>query len=243
MIPNIPGLDIDLIGTAVAAALTFFVFSYLLGDLPGLGPLFKFFYRLAMHILVGVGVAYALIVGWWSILYPRLLVRLVEAQVTGDAGKMGIALVGAVLGILLLTKGIRSLAWLGNFSTAFLIGVGIGVATGGAVIGTLYAQSQATASFSSARSVSELVLMFVGALGTLAVLGSFTFTATGRKGLGGLWAKVVRAISGLGRFFLYIALGAAFAAVYVAGVSVLIGRVQAVLPLVLNALVRLGIWQ
>jgi len=243
MIPGIPGLDIDLIGTAVAAALTFFVFSYLLGDLPGLGPLFKFFYRLAMHVLVGVGVAYALIVGWWSILYPRLFVRLVEAQATGDVGKMGIALTGAVLGILLLTKGIRSLAWLGNLSTAFLIGVGIGVATGGAVIGTLYAQSQAAATFSSARSVPELMLMFAGALGTLAVLGSFTFTATGRKGLGGLWARVVRVISSLGRFFLYVALGAAFAGVYVAGVSVLIGRVQAVLPLVLNALVRLGIWQ
>jgi len=243
MIPDIPGLDIDLIGTAVAAVLTFFVFSYLLGDLPGLGPLFKFFYRLAMHILVGAGVAYALIVGWWSILYPRLFVRLVEAQATGDVGKMGIALTGGVLGILLLTKGIRSLAWLGNLSTAFLIGVGIGVATGGAVIGTLYAQSQATAVFLGARSVPELLLMFVGALGTLAVLGSFTFTATGRKGLGGLWARVVRVISGLGHFFLYVALGAAFAGVYVAGVSVLIGRVQTVLPLVLNALVRLGIWQ
>jgi hypothetical protein len=91
--------------------------------------------------------------------------------------------------------------------------------------------------------VLDLLLMFVGALGTLAVFGSFTFTATGRKGLGGLWAQIVRVISGLGRFFLYIALGAAFAGVYVAGVSVLIGRVQAVLPLVLNVLARLGIWQ
>lgn len=243
MIPDIPGLDVDLIGTAVAAVLTFFVFGYLLGDLPGLGPLCKFFYRLVMHILVGAGVAYALIVGWWSILYPRLFVRLVEAQATGDVGKMGIALVGAVLGILLLTKGFRSLAWLGNLSTAFLIGVGIGVAAGGAVIGTLYTQSQATAAFSGARSMTELLLMFVGALGTLAVLGSFTFTATGRKGLSGLWARVVRVISGLGRFFLYVAMGATFAGVYVAGVSLLIGRVQAVLPLVLNALVRLGIWQ
>jgi len=243
MIPGMPGLDIDLIGTAVAAVLTFFVFSYLLGDLPGLGPLFKFFYRLTMHVLVGAGVAYALIVAWWSILYPRVFLRLVEARATDNISGMGIAIAGAVLGVLLLTKGIRSLAPLGNISTAYLIGVGIGVATGGAVIGTLHAQSQATATFSSARSVPDLLLLFLGGLGTLAVLASFTFTATGRKGLGGLWARVVQVISVFGRFFLYIALGAAFAGVYVAGVSVLVGRLQAILPLVLNALARLGIWQ
>jgi hypothetical protein len=117
------------------------------------------------------------------------------------------------------------------------------VATGGAVIGTLHAQSQATATFSSARSVPDLLLLFLGGLGTLAVLASFTFTATGRKGLSGLWARIVQVISVFGRFFLYIALGAAFAGVYVAGVSVLVGRVQTILPLVLNALARLGIWR
>jgi len=243
MTPDLPGLDIDLIGTTVAAVLTFFVFSYLLGDLPGLGPLFKFFYRLAMHVLVGAGVTYALIVVWWSVLYPRVFLRLVEARVSDNVGGMGIALVGAVLGILLLTKGIRSLAWVGNLSTAYLVGVGVGVATGGAVIGTLHSQSQATATFSTASSLPDLLLLFLGSLGTLAVLASFTFTATGRKGLAGLGARAVQVVSALGRLFLYVALGAAFAAVYVAGVSVLIGRAQAALPLVLNVLSRFGIGQ
>jgi hypothetical protein len=233
----IPGVDIDLIGTAVASVLTFFVFSYLLGDLPGLGPLFKFFYRLAMHILVGAGAAYALIVAWWSVLYPRVFVRLFEARLADSKVGMTIAAVGAALGVLLLFKGIRSLAWLGNLSTAYLIGVGVGVAAGGAAIGTLRAQSQATATFAGARSPLELaVLFFVGTLGTLTVFISFTFTATGRKGLSGIWARIVQGLSVVGRFFLYAALGAAFASVYVAGLSVLVGRLQAVLPLILSAL-------
>ena len=235
----IPGVDIDLIGTAVASVLTFFVFSYLLGDLPGLGPLFKFFYRLAMHILVGAGAAYALIVAWWSVLYPRVFVRLFEARLADSKVGMTIAAVGAALGVLLLFKGIRSLAWLGNLSTAYLIGVGVGVAAGGAAIGTLHAQSQATATFVGARSVIDLLLLFLGSLGTLAVFISFTFTATGRKGLSGTWARIVQGLSVVGRIFLYMALGAAFASVYVAGLSVLVGRLQAVLPLILSALSNL----
>jgi hypothetical protein len=236
----IPGVNIDLIGTAVASVLTFFVFSYLLGDLPGLGPLFKFFYRLAMHILVGAGAAYALIVAWWSVLYPRVFVRLFEARMAGSRVGMTIAAVGAALGVLLLFKGIRSLAWLGNLSTAYLIGVGVGVAAGGAAIGTLHAQSQAAATFAGARSPLDLVVLFiVGTLGTLTVFISFTFTATGRKGLSGIWARIVQGLSVLGRFFLYVALGAAFASVYVAGLSVLVGRLQAVLPLILSALSKL----
>lgn len=240
MIAEVSGVSIDLIGTAVAFVLTLCVFSYLLGDLPGLGPLFKFFYRLAMHILIGAGVAYAVVTAWWSILYPRVFLRLFESRLTDNLDGTIIAISGAVLGVLLLFKGTRSLAWLGNLSTAYLVGVGIGVAVGGAVIGTLYTQSQATATFSSARSPLELASLFlIGTLGTLTTFISFTFTATGRKGLAGIWAQIVQGLSGLGRFFLYMALGAAFAGVYVAGVAVLVGRLQAVLPLVLSALSRL----
>jgi len=45
MIPGVARMDLSLVGTTVAAVLTFFVLSYLLGDLPGVGDLFKFFYR------------------------------------------------------------------------------------------------------------------------------------------------------------------------------------------------------
>ena len=229
MIPGVAGMDFTLVGTAVAAVLTVFVFSYLLGDLPGVGDLFKFFYRLALHILVGAGVAYALLVAGWGVLYPYVFVRLTRFSVDNDMVKLTIAIVGAGLGILLLFKGFRSLAWLGNIATGYLMGVGLGVAAGGAVLGTLYAQSVSTATLSGARTNNSLWLIVdsvILVLGTLTVLLSFTFTATSRKGLGGWAARLVRGLSVLGRGFMYVALGAAFAGVYAASAAVLAGQAQ-----------------
>jgi hypothetical protein len=246
MIPGVAGVDFNLIGTAVAAVLTFFVFSYLLGDLPAVGDVFKFFYRLALHILVGAGVAYALLVAVWGVLYPYVFVRLVQTSASNDINSIfykSIGLVGVLLGVFLLTKGIRAWAWLGNIATGYLIGVGSGVAAGGAVLGTLYAQSVSTATLSGARTDNPLWLIIDSVIlvfGTLTVLLSFTFTATGRKGIGGWAARFVRALSIFGRGFLYIALGAAFAGVYAASVAVLAGQAQTLINQLAQVLAALG---
>jgi len=54
-------------------------------------------------------------------------------------------------------------------------------------------------------------------------------------------ARFVQGLSAVGRFFLYVALGATFAGVYVASVSVLIGRVQFFVPWVVAVLKYFGI--
>jgi len=242
MIPSLVGVDLSLIGTAVAAVLTFFVLSYLLSDLPGVGDLFQFFYRLALHILVGAGVAYALLVAAWGVLYPYVFIRLASASAQGNMIQMSIALIGALLGVLMLTKGIRAWAWLGNIATGYLIGVGLGVAAGGAVLGTLYAQSVSTATLSGARTDNPVWLILDSlflVLGTLTVLLSFTFTATGRMGIGGWAARLVRVLSVLGRGFIYVALGAAFAGVYAASAAVLVGQAQTLILQVKTVLVAL----
>ena len=244
MIPGLAGVDLSLIGTAVAAVLTFFVFSYLLSDLPGVGDLFQFFYRLALHILIGAGVAYALLVAGWGVLYPYVFIRLASASAQGNMIQMSIALIGVLLGVLMLTKGIRAWAWLGNIATGYLIGVGLGVAAGGAVLGTLYAQSVSTATLSGARTDNPVWLILdslVLVLGTLTVLLSFTFTATGRRGIGGWAARLVRVLSVLGRGFMYVALGAAFAGVYAASVAVLVGQAQTLILQVRAVLVALNL--
>ena len=151
MIPDSLLSMIDLAGTAVAVLLTFFVFGYLLGDVPGLGVILKFFYRLSLYVLVGASVGYALVVAWWSILYPRV-VTLTQAIPAGRWDQVAVLLVGAVLGLLLLTKSIPSLAWLGNLATGYLVGVGLGVSLAGALLGTLIAQSQATAALAGAAA-------------------------------------------------------------------------------------------
>jgi hypothetical protein len=81
------------------------------------------------------------------------------------------------------------------------------------------------------------------------VLISFTFTATWRRGPLKTVAQLVQILSGVGRFFLYVALGATFAGVYVASVSVLIGQAQLVgrfldqfvLPVVKPLLSQMGL--
>jgi hypothetical protein len=170
--------------------------------------------------------------------------RLASASAQGNMIQMSIALIGVLLGVLMLTKGIRAWAWLGNIATGYLIGVGLGVAAGGAVLGTLYAQSVSTATLSGARTDNPVWLILDSlflVLGTLTVLLSFTFTATGRRGIGGWAARLVRVLSVLGRGFMYVALGAAFAGVYAASVAVLVGQAQTLILQVKAVLVALNL--
>ncbi len=228
MIPGISDAMIDLAGTAVAAFLTLCVFSYLLGN--------NFLYRLALHILIGAGIAYAVVVAL-STLYVHVWLRWTDASAKNEVPVMGFVLTGVLLGVLLLFKVSRRASGLGNISTGYLVGVGLGVAAGGALTGTLVAQSIATATFTGADPLA----FFIGLLGALTVLISFTFTAMWRRGPLKVVAQFVQGLSAVGRFFLYVALGATFAGVYVASVSVLIGRVQFFVPLVVAALKYFGI--
>ncbi len=227
---------IDVITTTVAALLTLFVFGYLLGDLPGLGALFKFLYRLAMHVLIGAGVAYAFAVAMWSIIFQRVAVRLVQfaaeftrvgfqiSQVSPEGWfNLSVPAVGVVLGGLLLFKLSRSTAWLGNLATSYLVGVGLAVALGGALIGTLFAQIRATSQAGITFTLLDPLIVLVG---TLTALVAFTFTATARRGVLGVVSRGVQGVGVLGRLFVYLALGAAFAGAYAASVAVLVGRLQ-----------------
>lgn len=201
----------DVIGLLAATVLTLCVFSYLLGD--------NFLYRLAIAILIGGGAAYALAIVVWSIIIPRLL--LLSQLLLNRSDQIGLtfAVLGMLLGWLMLFKLSPRLAWLGNYSVAFLVGVGAGVAISGAALGTLFTQSQAAANLNSVESLIALVV-------TLTVFISFAFGVGGRRGLAGLYARALQSFSTVGQAFLVLAFGLVFASVYIASVSVLIGRVQ-----------------
>jgi hypothetical protein len=215
MILGIPEAMINLIGTIVATVLTLCVFSYLLG--------IRVLYRLALHMLIGAGIAYAVVVAL-STLYTHVWLRWMNASANNNVGIEGLLVSGVAFGVLLWLKLWRRTSGWGNISTGYLVGVGLGVAAGGALTGTLVAQSIAAAAFTG----TDPLAFFIGLLGTLTVLISFTFTATWRRGPLKVMAQVVQGLSAVGRFFLYIALGATFAGVYVASVSVLIGQAQLV---------------
>jgi len=178
----------------IGTALTVFVLSYLIGD--------NFLYRLAMHILVGVGAAYVVGVAIGQVLYPRLIVPLtspaLDARVFGWFGVLGC--------VFLIAKLLRRAAWLGNVAVGYMIGVGAGLAIGGALFGTLAPQVLA----STASGLGNLLILVT----TVATLIAFTYSRAA-------WRSPVGWIGTLGRGVLYVAFGAAFALVFIAGASVL----------------------
>jgi hypothetical protein len=207
------------LGTWLAALLTIIVYSYLVGDNP--------LYRLAEHLFVGSAVGYAAVVAWHSVLVPRLIVPLAQ-----DPYGNWHLLIPLALGVLLLTKAKASWAWLGNSTVAFILGVGVAVAVGGALLGSLFPQLKATIvslnpahypPFGGLRTpqrgwagVRDALIIVVGTLSTLLY---FYFTTSGQS-------KLARVRAGIGRLFILVTFGAIFANTVMSRISLLIGRVR-----------------
>ena len=204
-------LGSDSIWVWMAALLTIMVYSYLLGDNP--------LYRLAEHVFIGSSVAYAVVVVIHGVLQPLLLVPLTS----GETGERLLAVVPLVLGLLLWTKLKTSWAWLGNFSVAFLLGVGAALAIGGALFGSILPQVRATANAIDPSSLGNGLIIVIGTLSTLLY---FHFAAGAKGSLSGVGTGFIRAWARFGRWFIMIAFGAIFANTVMARISLLIGRVR-----------------
>lgn len=208
--------DREMLGLIVGAGLTFLIFTYLLGD--------NFLYRLALHLFIGLLLGYTL--GIVLLFGIEVLGRLASGE--------HLMVIPVILGILLLMKGFRRYAYIGNFSVAFLVGVGTAVALSGALLGTLVPQIRATGHALSGSDGQVQGLVIVG--GTLCTLLAFDFTLTAKKqaGLVGAATKIVRFV---GRVFLIIVFGVAFAGALTASLSIFIGRIQ----YLINAVETIGI--
>lgn len=204
--------NLDLIGSVVGAVLTLLVFSYFLGDNP--------LYRLALHLFVGALVGYSF----------SIVLRVVIDLVWNQLRQNPLVVLPLAFGLLLLFKYFPRRAYIGNFPMAYLVGVGAAVAVGGALLGTLVPQIGATGRALDPGSWG-LYRLWGGdpaliLLGTIFTLLAFTFTAQGEQGLAGLWSRVIRVSGGIGRFFLVVTFGLAFAGAVTASLSIFIGRVQ-----------------
>jgi hypothetical protein len=164
----------DLVTGLLSFLLTLMILSYLVGDNPA--------FRVAVYIFVGVSAGYAAAVAWWQVIYPKVLLPLL----TGSLIERLLALVPLVLGFLLLMKLSQRTAWMGNASVAFLVGVGAAVAVGGAVMGTLIPQTQASYTvFNLTGGGSLLARLFFGLImlvGTITTLVYFHFGAKATAG-------------------------------------------------------------
>lgn len=208
----------DLLTGILSFLLTVMILSYLFGDNP--------FFRVAVYLFVGVSAGYAAAIAWWQVLWPRLI----DPLLNGSAGERIFALVALILGILLLMKISPRTARLGNPVMAYLVGVGAAVAVGGAVLGTIFPQTQASINVMDVSTAGEhlaerLIFGFFMLVGTVTTLAYFHFgaksTPTGPKR-----NKLVTILGWIGQFFVAITLGALLAGVLSAAMTALIERIN-----------------
>lgn len=207
--------------TIVGAVLTICILSYVIGDSP--------LYRLATHVLVGVGAAFAVGVALSQVLIPRMvapLLAMIEQTARGtrvDVGGAAFGLFGLLGCVFLFAKLFKRAAWLGNVAVGYVIGVGVGVAVGGALIGTLIPQTLGSALSLNPNTVGSagtpiglggVLINLLILVSTVTVLLAFAYSRGAKRG-------PVDWIATLGRGFLYIALGATFALVFIGSAGVL----------------------
>ena len=211
------GINLDFVTAIMSFIFTLLIMSYLVGD----NPLF----RLAIYIFIGVSAGYAAAVAWHQVLWPKLFMPLIY----GDTLERALALVPLLLGMLMLMKLSPRTARLGNPAMAFMVGAGAAVAVGGAVLGTLFPQTQASINLfdlktggSVSERISEASIILVGTLTTLVYFHfSAKATPSGPQG-----SRLVDILGGIGQVFIAITFGALFAGVYAAAMTALVERLS-----------------
>jgi hypothetical protein len=211
------GINLDFVTAIVSFIFTLSVLSYLVGD----NPLF----RLAIYIFIGVSAGYAAAVAWHQVLWSKLFMSLIY----GDTFERALALVPLLLGMLILMKLSPRTARLGNPAMAFMVGAGASVAVGGAVLGTLFPQTQASINLFDLKaggSVSERIFeASIILVGTLTTLVYFHFSAKATPS-GPQGSHLVDILGGIGQVFIAITFGALFAGVYAAAMTALVERLS-----------------
>ncbi len=211
-------MSIEIISTLIGLILSLMIFSYLIGD----NPLF----RIATYIFVGVSSGYAAAVVWHSVLVPKLFSQL------DDINQLILLIVPLILSFSLLAKLSPRISWIGNFAMAVLVGVGAAAAIGGALIGTLLPQAQASMDAFSLRSAGTsnvIVRLFEGGVmlsGTVLTLASFQFSASRAQDGTVKRTPILEGIAWLGRIFIAITFGVLFAGVYMAALTAMIERLS-----------------
>jgi hypothetical protein len=212
----------EFISALIGLVLTLVIFSYLLGD----NPLF----RMAIYLFVGVSSGYAATVIVHDVLLPRL--GLVQ---TNDINQLLLAVIPLILSISLIAKFLPRISWIGNFAMAVLVGVGAAAAVGGAVVGTLLPQAQASMDAFSPTAAGNpnfalrLLEGTVMLVGTVLTLASFQFSAVRAPDGTIKRNSIFEGIAWFGRIFIAITFGVLFAGVYMAALTAMIERLSSII--------------
>ena len=209
----------DLIGTLLGIMLTLFVFSYIFGD--------NVLFRVAIYLFIGVASGYAAVIAWYNVIWPQLL----RPLVFGSQSERLFVLFPLALSGMLLLKISPRYTRLGNPAVAFLVGVGVATAIGGAVLGTIFPQVGASVNLFDAEGVApgenvfaELIKGGLILFGTLVTLIYFHFGTGKSPANTPKRPEWIEWLALIGQLFIAITFGALFAGVFSAALTALIER-------------------
>lgn len=210
------------IGVWVAAFFTLFILSFLYRDNP--------VYKIAESTLIGVSAAYWMVVGFWDVIVPNLLGKLLPGMVKAWAmpGLKGqpewLYIFPLILGIMLLMRLSPKGGWISRWPLAFIIGTTAGIRLVGFIHADFLSQIRNSiipiivinpvTGFVFWDSLLNLILI----LGVLAGLVYFFFSVE-HKGIVGKTAKV-------GIWVLMITFGAAFGYTVMGRIALLAMRLE-----------------
>ncbi len=211
-------MDMALIINLVAAVLTLCVLSRIVGD----NPLF----RVAQYLFVGVSLGYAFVVLYHQVLVQDIL------NITANLNNIQallLLLVPFVLGLLLIPRivGQQAGSWLANIPLGLLFGAGAAIALVGALVGTLYTQILATIP-PAGTGLLQLIGLTILALGVVATLSYFYFTARRERGIG----RIINSLGKAGYWLLMLTFGFFFAGALVTYLTALSERFEFLIGLI-----------
>lgn len=217
----------EIAGMVIGFLLTLFIFSYLLGD--------NVLFRIASHIFIGVSTGYFAVIIILNVVWPRIILPVTELTPVSIQSLLG--LVPLILSLILLTKLTPIWRGYGSPVMAFLVGTGVAIAIGGAVMGTLLPQISGTINLFEIQLtgleqgsywvvVAESVLIL---LATLSTLIYFQFSSKNQPGNLSGRITLQKRIANLGEIFIAITFGTIFAKILIAALTAFVGSVNEII--------------
>jgi hypothetical protein len=210
----------NLAGTVLGLVLSISVFSYLLGD--------NVLFRVTSSILIGVAAGIACVMTLYNVLLPQLVTPLLSNSKTD----MVLVVVPLILSVMLLLKISPSSSRFGNAPVAYLVGVGVAAAIGGAVNGTIFPQINATINMFQTNPMTtqfgtrfiQIFEGFVVLIGTIATLAYFHYGTRRDQDQRLNRNPMVELLSWVGLVFIAITFGVLFAGVFSAALAAFVEK-------------------
>lgn len=198
-------------GIIFAAGITLTMYSFLYKDNPA--------FKIGENLYVGVALGYTIIITWFNALKPDLYDPLIVPLFTRVKAPDYLLFAPMVLGIFMLMRLSRNLAWLSRWSFAFVVGLGAGITIPNFIHTFILKQIEPSVRpvFAGGQTVFASVNDLIVLIGVVSVLIYFFFSIE-HKG-------PVRVVSKIGIWFLMVSFGASFGYTVMGRMSLLIGRV------------------